>query len=197
MKLASVYALSAALAVSSLTRLSSAQSLAPQGATAAPVSGRHSIEASLYLHQLTHPGVQVGYTFRALSTQDEAHSLVVGIDLGTYFWLRHSIGVFALPRVGYRLQTRGGFRAEVNMHAGYLQGVLASASVSVIDGAVVSAGRAGYPYAYLGPSVGVGYAIRAAHVTPFARLGAQWQLPVFDQSLMRLVAVVGAEVAFR
>ncbi|MBL8683054.1 MAG: hypothetical protein JNK05_28060 [Myxococcales bacterium] len=191
----------AALAVAVATHASAARAQAPAGAppptdARAPTS-RHSIEASVYLHQLVHPGAQVGYSYRLLSTADEVHSLIVGVDVGTYVWLRHSIGVFVLPRVGYRLRTPGGFHAEVNMHAGYLQGVLASESFDVVDGAVVASGRAGYPYAYLGPSAGVGYAIRAIRVTPFARIGVQWQLPVFDQSLMRLVAAVGAEVAFR
>ncbi len=190
----------AAIAVAVATQASAARAqpraVAPATEALAPTS-RHSIEASVYLHQLVHPGAQVGYSYRLLSTANEVHSLIIGADVGTYVWLRHSIGAFVLPRVGYRLRTPGGFHAEVNVHAGYLQGVLASESYDVVDGAVVASGRAGYPYAYVGPSAGVGYSIRAIRVTPFARIGVQWQLPVFDQSLMRIVAAVGAEVAFR
>lgn len=158
---------------------------------------RHAVEASLYLHQLTHPGGQVGYTFYALRSANGRHALVLGADVGAYVWPRHSIGVFVLPRVGYRGRTAGGFQGEVSVHAGYLQGVLASEAFDVVDGNVVAASRAGYPYFFVGPSAGIGWAIPRVNVTPFVRVGVQWQLPVFDQSLMRLVAAVGVEVALR
>ena len=162
--------------------------------TDAPRS-RHTISASLYLHQLSHPGGQVGYSFDALRTANGAHALVVGAEVGGYYWPRHSIGVFVLPRIGYRGRTRGGFQAEVNLHAGYLQGVLASEAFAVVDGNVVPSNRAGFPYFYVGPSAGVGYAIPRTRVTPFVRVGVQWQLPVFDQSLLRLTVAVGVEVS--
>lgn len=158
---------------------------------------RHAVEASLYLNQLTHPGGQVGYTFYALRSANGRHALVLGADVGAYLWPRHSLGVFVLPRVGYRGRTAGGFQGELNLHAGFLQGLLASESFDVIDGNVVPASRAGYPYFFLGPSVGIGWAIPRVNVTPFVRVGVQWQLPVFEQSLLRLVAAVGVEVALR
>jgi hypothetical protein len=167
------------------------------GAAAAPASGRlgrHSIEAGFFGHNFTHSGGVIGYSFRALQTESKLHALVLGVDAGGYDWRRNEIGVFLLPRVGWRGRHRIGIQGEVNLHAGYLQGLLGSEAYQVVDGKVEPSSRAGYPYFIIGPSLGLGFRIDSIGVTPFGRVGAFWQTPSFDKTLLRFTSTFGIEV---
>ena len=130
------------------------------------------------------------------------HALVLGADLGGYFWLRHDYGVFLLPRVGWRGRHRSGLQGEFSAHLGYLQSLLASPAFSVsqpsgapsLDSAVIDASRVGTANLMVGVTTGVGWFIPRIGVTPFVRAGAYWHYPVFDQTLLRFTMTIGAEV---
>ena len=156
---------------------------------------RHSLEGAYFGHNFTHPGGLIGYSFRALETEDSLHALVVGADVGSYHWAHNEVGVFILPRAGWRGRHSIGLQGEVNFHLGYLQALLAGPAYSVINGEVESASRAGYSYFIFGPSIGVCWHIASVGITPFARIGANWQTPNFDQTLLRLTSTYGVEVA--
>jgi hypothetical protein len=155
---------------------------------------RHSVEISWFGHQLTHPGLQGGYTYRLLQTESGRNALAVGADLGLYWWPNHSVGTFVLPRIGWRGRLAGGFQGEVNLHLGYVQGLLAGVAYRVDAAGNVSRSLStGFPYLLVGPTAGVGWAF-ARGLTPFLRLGALWQTPVFGNALVRLVFMAGVEV---
>lgn len=156
--------------------------------------GRHSVEVAYFGHNFVHPGLQVGYSFRALQSSARLHALVVGVDAGTYAWLRHDIGVVVLPRIGWRGRHRVGLQGEANFHLGYLQSVLASPAYAVEAGQVVETSRAGVSNLLFGLTAGVGWFVPRAGITPFARVGALWHTPVFDQLLLRFVLNLGVEV---
>lgn len=156
--------------------------------------GRHSIEVAYLGHNFVHPGLQVGYSFRALQSPARLHALVLGVDAGAYAWLRHDIGVVVLPRVGWRGRHRVGLQGEASFHLGYLQSVLASPAYAVEAGQVVETSRAGVSNLLFGLTAGVGWFVPRAGVTPFARVGALWHTPVFDQLLLRFVLNLGVEV---
>lgn len=156
--------------------------------------GRHSVEVAYFGHNFVHPGLQVGYSFRALQSRARLHALVVGVDAGAYAWLRHDIGVFVLPRVGWRGRHRVGLLGEASFHLGYLQSVLASPAYAVEAGQVVEVSRAGVSNLLFGVTAGCGWFFPRAGITPFARVGALWHTPVFDQLLLRFVMNLGVEV---
>lgn len=156
--------------------------------------GRHSIEISYVGHNFTHPGAQLGYSFRAVESSSRRHALVVGADVGGYAWLRHDFGAFVLPRIGWRGRHRVGLQGEANFHLGYLQSVLASPAFAVENGQVVESSRAGIANLLFGLTVGVGWFLPKAGVTPFARVGAVWHTPVFDALIVRFVLSAGVEV---
>ncbi len=156
--------------------------------------GRHSLEVAYLGHNFVHPGLQVGYSFRALQSPTRRHALVLGVDAGGYAWLRHDFGVFVLPRVGWRGRHRSGLQGEVNFHLGYLQSLLSSPAYAVEAGQVVEASRAGIANLLFGATAGIGWLFPRAGLTPFARLGAVWHTPVFDQLLMRFVLNLGVEI---
>lgn len=166
----------------------------PQAVPPATREGRSSIEVAYFGQNFIRPGVQVGYSYRALQSPGRLHALVVGADAGAYFWLRHDFGVFVLPRVGWRGRHRAGLQGEANFHLGYLQSVLASPAYQVDAGQVVEASRAGVSNLLLGVTAGVGWFIPRAGVTPFARAGVVWHTPVFDQVMLRFVLNLGVEV---
>lgn len=159
------------------------------------LTSRHSVEVGYFGHNFTHPGGVIGYSYRALQTETRRAALVVGLDVGSYHWARNEIGVFVLPRVGFRGRHRVGLQGEVNLHFGYLQGMLAAPAYTVDNGRVESASRAGYPYFVIGPTVGVGWHIASIGITPFARVGAFWQTPSFDATLLRFMSTFGVEVS--
>lgn len=159
-----------------------------------PREGRHSIEVAYFGQNFIRPGLQVGYSFRALQSPGRLHALVLGADAGAYFWLRHDFGAFVLPRVGWRGRHRAGLQGEFNFHLGYLQSTLASPAYQVEGGQVVEASRAGVSNLLLSVTAGIGWLIPRAGVTPFARVGAVWHTPVFDQVLLRFVLNLGVEV---
>lgn len=156
--------------------------------------GRHSVEVAYWGHNFFHPGGQLGYTFRAVESPGRLHALVVGADVGGYAWMRHDFGAFVLPRIGWRGRHRAGLQGEANFHIGYLQSVLASPAYAVENGQVVSSSRAGIANLLFGATVGIGFFIPRAGITPFARVGAVWQTPVFDATLVRFVLNLGVEV---
>lgn len=156
--------------------------------------GRHSVEVAYFGQNFIRPGMQLGYSLRTLQTPGRRHALVVGVDVGAYAWLRHDFGVFVLPRLGWRGRHRVGLQGEVNFHLGYLQSVLASPAYKVESGQVVEASREGIANLLLGTTLGVGWFVPRLGLTPFARVGALWHTPVFDQTLLRFVLQVGAEV---
>jgi hypothetical protein len=156
--------------------------------------GRHSVEVGFFGAQLTRPGGTLGYSYRALESRNRLHALVVGGELGSYYWVRHDIGVFVLPRIGWRGRHRSGLQGEVNAHLGYLHSFLPSPNYSVVDGEVVRAPNRGYPALMVGPTVGIGWYFPRFGLTPFTRVGAYWQYPVADQALVRLSLSVGLEV---
>ncbi len=163
--------------------------------TPAPArEGRHSLEVAYFGAQLTRPGASLGYSFRALESRTRRHALVVGGDLGTYVWARHDIGLFVLPRIGWRGRHRSGLQGEVNAHLGYLQSFLPSPNYEVVDGEVREASRRGYPALMVGPTLGMGWYFPKLGLTPFVRAGAYWQYPVADQALVRLSLTLGFEV---
>lgn len=168
---------------------------APAGPkTPAQRQGRHSVEVAYMGHNFTHPGLQVGYSFRALQSPGRLHALVLGVDAGAYAWLRHDIGVYVLPRVGWRGRHRVGIQGEANFHLGYLQSLLASPAYAVESGQVVQASPAGIGNLLFGLTTGVGWFFPRAGVTPFARVGVVWHTPLFDQLLMRFILNLGVEV---
>lgn len=157
--------------------------------------GRHSLEVSYYGLDYLRPGAQIGYSVRALQSRRKLHALVVGADVGSYYWARHSIGVHVVPRVGWRgRHPKHGLQGEANLHLGYMQGVLPSEAFEVVNGKVQPSGRAGYPYMVVGPTVGIGYFIESIGVTPFLRTGVHWQYPIFDQAVVRFNVALGVEV---
>lgn len=156
--------------------------------------GRHSIEVAYFGQNFIRPGMQIGYSVRALQSSGRLHALVIGADVGAYAWLRHDIGVFLLPRIGWRGRHRAGLQGEANFHLGYLQSVLASPAYQVESGQVVEASRQGIANLLLGVTAGIGWFFPQAGVTPFARAGVLWHTPVFDQTLLRFVLNVGVEV---
>jgi hypothetical protein len=172
----------------------------PERAEAAPSpsaagrQGRHSVEVAYFGQNFVRPGAQVGYSLRALQSPARLHALVVGVDVGAYAWLRHDFGVFVLPRIGWRGRHRVGLQGEASVHLGYLQSLLASPAYQVEGGQVVEASRAGIANLLFGVSSGVGWFFPRAGVTPFARVGAVWHTPVFDQVLLRFVLNLGVEV---
>jgi hypothetical protein len=155
----------------------------------------HSIEAGLVLYQLTRPGGQVGYSYRIVETPDRQHALVVGADLGVFVWPQREVGVFLLPRLGWRGRFDFGLQFEVAMRAGLLHSVPASEAYSVDEsGRVERHVSGGYTFADFGPALGVGWAIRELGLIPFVRAGVVWIAPVFDQFMLRFDVTVGAEV---
>lgn len=156
--------------------------------------GRHSLEVAYLGHNFVHPGLQVGYSFRGLQSPARRHALVLGIDAGTYAWLRHDIGVYVLPRFGWRGRHRVGLQGEASFHLGYLQSLLASPAYAVESGQVVQASQAGIGNLLFGLTTGVGWFFPRAGVTPFARVGVVWHTPLFDQLLMRFILNLGVEV---
>lgn len=156
--------------------------------------GRHSVELSYFGYQLTRPGGLLGYSFRALQSRRRLHALVVGADLGGFVWPKNSIGMLALPRVGWRGRHRIGLQGEANFHLGYQHTFLPSENYEVVDGVAMKARNSGYPSLLFGGTIGVGWFFPKVGLTPFARLGAFGQFPVFDQLLVRLSVSVGIEV---
>jgi hypothetical protein len=157
---------------------------------------RHSLETGFLAWQVTRPGGFAGYSFRALETRSGGHALVVGADIGGYHWAYHDTGLLVLPRVSWRGRLPVGFQGEVSLHLGYLQGFLPSPNYEVVDGEVQQVAHPGYPYFVVGPTVGMGWFIRELGITPFVRMGAMWQMPVFDLALLRLNWMAGVEVRF-
>ncbi|HNN94282.1 MAG TPA: hypothetical protein PKI03_18520 [Pseudomonadota bacterium] len=157
-------------------------------------NGRQSVEVAYFGQNFIRPGMQLGYSVRALQTPGRLHALVVGADVGAYAWLHHDFGVFVLPRLGWRGRHRVGLQGELNFHLGYLQSVLASPAYQVVGGQVVEASREGIANLLLGATAGVGWFLPTLGLTPFARVGALWHTPVFDQTMLRFVLNVGAEV---
>jgi hypothetical protein len=156
--------------------------------------GRHSLEAAFFGAQLTRPGGSLGYSYRALESRKKLHALVVGGDLGSYHWARHSVGLFVLPRIGWRGRHRSGLQGEANLHLGYLHELLPSRNYEVVGGEVREAPNRGYPALMVGPTLGIGWYVARIGLTPFVRTGAYWQYPVADQALVRLSLTVGVEV---
>ena len=156
--------------------------------------GVHSVEFSYLGYNFNWPGFQVGYSYRPLESRQRLQALVVGVDVGSYYWPRHDIGVFILPRIGWRGRHRSGLQGEVNMAIGYAQSIVASESFDVVNGQVVSNGRPSYPLLMFGPSLGVGWFLPRWGVTPFARVGALFQYPNFDMTLIRFHVTAGVEV---
>lgn len=156
--------------------------------------GRHSVEVSYFGYNFTWPGVVVGYSFRAVESPRRLHALVVGADLGTYVWPRHDVGLFVMPRLGWRGRHKSGFQGEVHFALGYLHSFVSDESFGVVDGKVVSNGRPGYPMLLFGPSAGIGWFIARWGVTPFARVGALFEYPNFDALLTRFQVSAGVEV---
>ena len=64
----------------------------------------------------------------------------------------------------------------------------------VVNGRVISLGRVSYPTLIFGPQLGVGWFIARWGVTPFARVGALFQYPTFDATVIRFHVTAGVEV---
>jgi hypothetical protein len=155
----------------------------------------HSVEAGVVLYQLTRPGGQVGYSYRIVETPDRQHALVVGADLGAFVWPQREVGIFLLPRVGWRGRFDVGLQFEVVMRVGLLHSVPASEAYSVDEsGRVEGHVSGGYTFVDFGPALGIGWAIRELGLIPFVRAGVVWIAPVFDQYMLRFDLTVGAEV---
>jgi hypothetical protein len=157
-------------------------------------AGRHSLELAYFGAHLTRPGGSLGYSFRALESRKKLHALVVGGDLGSYYWARHSVGLFVLPRIGWRGRHRSGLQGEVNLHLGYLHEFLPGRNYEVVGGEVREVRHRGYPALMVGPTLGMGWYFARVGMTPFLRVGSYWQYPVADQALVRLSLTLGVEV---
>lgn len=156
--------------------------------------GRHSVELSYFGYQLTRPGGLLGYSWRAVESRRRLHALVVGADVGGFVWPHNSIGLLALPRVGWRGRHRSGLQGEANFHLGYQHTFLPGENYEVVGGVAMKAPNSGYPSMLFGGTIGIGWFFPRVGLTPFARLGALGQFPVFDQLLARLSMSVGIEV---
>lgn len=156
--------------------------------------GRHSVELSYFGYQLTRPGGLLGYSWRAVESRRRRHALVVGADVGGFVWRHNSVGLLALPRVGWRGRHRSGLQGEANFHLGYQHTFLPSANYEVVGGVAMKAANSGYPGMLFGGTLGIGWFFPRVGLTPFARVGAYGQFPVFDQLLARLSLSVGIEV---
>lgn len=156
--------------------------------------GRHAVSIAYLGYNFTWPGVEVSYGYRAVESRRSLHALVVGADLGTYFWPRHDTGLFLMPRIGWRGRHAVGLQGEVDFRIGYLHSFAAEESFGVVNGRVISLGRVSYPMLIFGPQLGVGWFIARWGVTPFARVGALFQYPTFDATVIRFHVTAGVEV---
>lgn len=156
--------------------------------------GHHMLSAAYLGYNFNWPGAEVGYGYRVLESPQRRHALVVGADAGVWVWPRHDIGVFVMPKIGWRGRHAAGLEGSVDMRVGYLHTLTASESFSVEDGAVVSDGRVGYPMLMASPQLGVGWFFDKIGVAPFARVGVLVQYPNFDATLLRFVVTAGVEV---
>lgn len=166
----------------------------PPTAPGAAREGRHVLSAGYLVYNLNWPGVELGYGYRAVESPERRHALVVGVDVGTYVWPRHDVGVYALPRVGWRGRHRVGLEGSLDVRFGYLHTIPASPSFQVIDGEVERGGGGGYPMWMASPQLGVGWFFPRAGVAPTVHLGAMLQHPVFDALVIRFHVSVGLEV---
>jgi hypothetical protein len=187
------------VAACAISRPAVAQSTPPDAVAERPATQRsgHVMSAGYFGHNFTHPGFVVGYRYRALSTQDDLHALTVGVDVGSYFWARHDDGLFVLPKVGWRGRAAFGLQGELDAYLGYLQGFLPGDVYEVVDGQARKT-TASFPFMLFGLTTGAGWCFDgvadAVDLIPFARVGALWQYPMFDQVLVRFVLTVGVEV---
>lgn len=167
---------------------------APVAASGADRDGPHALEVTFVGANLTRPGGAVGYSYRAVTSPEGRHALVVGAQLGAYHWAKHSTGLFLVPNVGWRGRHRVGLQGEVLAQVGYLHKLLPGEVVAVEDGEVVDVAHPGFPALVVGPMVGVGWHVAEVGVTPFLRAGAWWEWPVFDRTMLRMQWSVGVEV---
>ena len=177
-----------------LLLLAATETHASEGLEPPVRDGRHAVSLSYLGYNFTWPGVEVGYGFRAVESPHRLHALVVGADLGTYYWPRHDAGLYLMPRLGWRGRHAVGLQGEADVRIGYLHSFVADESFGVVDGRVVGNGRPGYPMMMLGPQLGVGWFLARWGVTPFVRAGALFQYPNFDQVLVRFHVTGGVEV---
>jgi len=169
----------------------------PEKSRTIRIPSKHSFSLSYFGQNFTHPGGSVGYGYRLLTTKNDLHALVVGAELGGYYWPRHDAGVFLTPRIGWRGRHRIGLQGEIDGHLGYLQTLLPSPTYRVVNGRVEET-LTSFPFLWTGVTAGIGWYFKdvagKVDIAPFSRVGAFWQYPMFDQALLRLVVQAGVEV---
>ncbi len=169
----------------------------PPRPSEARTPSKHSFSLSYLGYNFTHPGGSLGYSYRLLTTKSDLHALVVGAELGGYFWARHSAGAFVTPRIGWRGRHPVGLQGEIDGHLGYLHTFLPSAVYQVKDGRVEET-FASFPFLWTGVTAGVGWYFKdvfgKVDLAPFSRVGAFFQYPMFDQTLLRFTVQAGVEV---
>lgn len=156
--------------------------------------GRHALDVSFVAMNLTRPGGQLGYTWRAVESPARLHALAVGLDVGAYHWQWHSDGLYVVPRVGWRGRLRSGLEGQVDARLGYLHTFLAGPAYDVVEGAVVTVSDRGLPKLLAGGQLGLGWFIAKPGLTPFVRAGVYAEWPTFDQVFVRFSWNVGLEV---
>lgn len=164
---------------------------------------KHIVTIAYFGDEITHPGFQIGYTYKALSSKNAQHSLLIGSYVGAYRFPFHSRGVFITPIIGYQLQRPKGFQYDFQVGIGYLHTFAEGQVLLYRDGAfskVFDKGVSRSMLPYL--STGIGWHIKniarsQVGLTPFMRLGMYGYYPVNTLWSYRLHCSVGVEITFR